>query len=46
MAGPLATAGSSCHERFGCGEPTKGNAFQSMLVLEPWHDANQMDCVN
>ena len=47
VAGPLATVtGSSCHERFGCGEPTKGNTFQSMLVLEPWNDANARNGVN
>ena len=47
VAGPLATViGSSCHELFGCGEPTKGNTFQSMLVLEPWNDANERNGVN
>ena len=42
VAGPLATVtGSSCHERFGCGEPTKGNTFQSTLTDHvPWPGEN------
>lgn len=46
VAGPLPTDWSSCHERFGCEEPTKGNTFQSMLLLELWSDANERNIVN